>query len=266
MQRLLWSPLLLLPVLIACGESDNKDDAGTTTPDSGVVGDSGMPVDSGLPTDGGSGPTDSGVVQGPCNPIDGTGCIATDNYCVLQPQQDQGMCRLLINPVGHEQACDTTQQNCQAGYACVRFQGDATAVCHKVCSQLNGMGCEGLTGTSTVGYQCNIAVQGSTNFAFCGERPPPPRTCDPLNNTCPNNQNCGPISQTEVGCIPSGNVPLNSPCGAGAGACQRPGICAGLNGASPTCLEPCNLTTMVCSTPNTQCVNVGRPYGLCAPM
>lgn len=261
-----WAPLALSLAVFACSDSDPDTDGGTTNPDANSNVDSGLPGDAGTPQDGGNNPVDSGVVQGACNPVDGTGCLAADNYCVLQPQQDQGACRLLIGPVGHEQTCDQAQQNCEAGYACVAFQGDTTPICRKVCSQLNGMGCAGLTGTSTAGYLCNIAVQGSANYAFCGPRPPPPRTCDPLNNTCPNGQNCGPVSQTEVGCIPNGNVPLNGMCGGAAGACQRPGICAGLNGGMPLCNEPCSLTTMTCSTPNYQCVNVGRPYGLCVPM
>jgi hypothetical protein len=75
-------------------DSGSNTDTGTSNNDGGTNNDSGTNNDTGVNTDGGQ--------PGACNPVTGADCVGQDNFCVLQPMQDQGMCRMLINPVAHE--------------------------------------------------------------------------------------------------------------------------------------------------------------------
>lgn len=249
-QTLPWSLLLGSTLALAACSGDD-------TPDAGPV-DAG-PVDTGVEVD--AGPPDTGV-QGPCNPVDGTGCIETDKFCVLQTSTDEGQCRELINPVGHEEVCSQQLQNCEAGFACLLLQGEDDPTCRKVCRVIGGEGCDGLSG-SAAAYDCSLRLQGVRDYGFCA---PAAEACDPLNNQCPMAENCGFIDQEgNTGCIPAGPRQLGQTCNMD--ACARGGICVTLTNVSdtPTCYEPCDLSNPTCMQANYVCGDIGAPFGLCVP-
>lgn len=259
MRSLTSSPLALrlsavglAGLLAACSGGDDGADAGPM--DSGVAPDSGADID--------AGPADTGV-QGPCDPISGGGCLNPAQSCVLQIDDDDGQCRELINAVGHEEVCNQSLQNCEAGFACLFLQGDDDPTCRKVCDVRSGDGCDGVQG-SAAAYACTIRLQGIRQYGFCGEAA---EACDPLNSTCGMGENCGFVDDNgNTGCIPAGSSPLGGNCSMD--ACRAPGMCVTLTNVNmnPTCYEPCDLMNPVCSQPNHDCGDIGAPFGLCVPM
>jgi len=232
--------------------------SGSETPDAGTV-DAG-PADTGVEPD--AGEIDSGV-QGPCNPIDGTGCNEPDRFCVLQTDTDDGQCRELIGAVGHEQECNPSLQNCEAGFACLQIQGENAATCRKVCKLSMNEGCEGLTGGSAA-YSCNIRLQGIRQHGFCG---PAADACDPLDNMCPMAENCDFVdSNGATGCVPAGSTQAGGNCSMD--RCARGNLCVTLQNVSmdPTCYQPCDLQNPTCTQANYVCGDIGAPFGLCVPM
>lgn len=236
--------------LAGCSGSETVD-AGP--PDSG-------PVDTGVEPD--AGEVDSGV-QGPCNPVDGTGCNQADQFCVLQTSSDDGQCRELINAAGHEQECNQSLQNCEAGYACLLLQGENAPTCRKVCDIRDGTGCAGLAGSSAA-YACNIRLQGIRRHGFCG---PAAAACDPLDNMCPMAENCDFVDNDgNTGCVAAGPVLPGGNCSMD--RCRRGNLCVTLQNVSmdPTCYQPCDLQNPTCTQANYVCGDIGAPFGLCVPM
>ncbi|MCA9552082.1 MAG: hypothetical protein KC933_18725 [Myxococcales bacterium] len=260
-------PALRAPILIpiaALALSVAACSGTSETPDAGIAGDSGVEADSGVEPDAGE-EVDAGV--GPCNPVDGTGC-EMDNYCVYQSMTDKGTCRELINAMGFEEVCDTGLQNCDPGMVCLKLSGENAATCRKVCRLREGTGCEGL-GAGDIGaaasYACTLRLAGVVRtYGLCA---PAADRCDPLDNMCGAQENCEIVQDDgTTGCIVAGSQPLGANCSMN--SCRRGGVCWTMADVSmtPTCYEPCTLPNGMCTTANYACVNVGLPFGLCAPM
>ncbi|MFO0723534.1 MAG: hypothetical protein U1E65_07130 [Myxococcota bacterium] len=242
----------------ATTDADGGNQMGMDATQQGMDAGPGMDVpmgsDTGLPAQ------DSGVMMGACDPIANTGCTAPE-ICVFVPNLRMAQCRMPVAmPKTFEQVCTPANNDCAAGLTCLQFQGEANPTCRQNCNPNGGVDrCAGLAGTSSTGYACLAGIQGVNDIAFCAAKP---ADCVPYNDMCPMNQNCERISQTMVGCIPSGPTQNGGTCGTAMTSCAT-GNCLDI-GSGPTCYEACNAAMPACSNQGI-CIGLqGASFGLCA--
>lgn len=237
----------------ACGdEVPEMKDVGF--PDAGMLPDLGTP-DLGM-TDGGP--------MGPCNPVDGSGCPSGE-YCVLNLNTDEGVCRTLpaMNAFGEQ--CDSAMQDCAPGLVCVAIEQGQPAICAQACDNL-GSTCTGLPDTSST-YTCGNS-NAEANYGICFASGGP--SCDPLDALgCGANMTCGLVSADfDTACVDAGNGQVGGSCMPGTNECAPgQGICINLGG-TPSCFETCgpqkSCTSMnaACQTLQTQ-GGATSPFGVC---
>ncbi|MBI2378416.1 MAG: hypothetical protein HYV07_30740 [Deltaproteobacteria bacterium] len=142
---------------------------------------------------------------------------------------------------------------CQRGGTCLNL--GSGGVCYKPCETSSGTGCGQTEACSPI-----QGPSGLLPFGVCQAS----ATCTPLNDTCPQNQMCAPISQTAFGCTAAGTRNTGETCGGTLGQCVRGHMCAGAQGQQTTCFMACDAST---TCPNGTTCNLqalqGASFGLC---
>lgn len=137
---------------------------------------------------------------------------------------------------------------CAHGLACLNFGNGGR--CEELCNPATAGSCSGM-GEVCAGFSVPN-VPG--DFGACQPG------CDVYTQMCPNNGNCTLVSQTAVGCVPSGQVPPGGTCGAMA-PCAQGGHCLDL-GMGFRCFTACDMTHP-CPTMGATCqmTNPALPWG-----
>lgn len=208
-----------------------------------------------------------GIVIGACNATDGTRCDITRNLtCKWNLSTDQASCRCLSEPLGINAPCDPQNDQCDSGHACIQLAGDPEPVCYKVCSYMDGVGCDEVRATDpATAYACaplRVATGDLTReYGICfgvGT------TCDPFADQCPSDQACGLVGRVPA-CRPLGTRAIGQEC-SDTDQCVRGAVCVPLVDANgrplgTRCWEPCRLEQPECTMGD--CADVGLPIGLC---
>jgi len=247
------------------GNNTTNMDGGTAALDSGIIPDAGPGPQQTL-----CGEITPGVSTNPiCCPVDGKGCDG--NTCFFQGGTiNAPQCRDLAGaPVAQGQACNSSLNDCEAGFTCAQIRDDTEARCHKVCSWPNNDHCAGIQDPMTgLDYKCLFNFASNQAWGLC-EPAPVGGDCVPYNDMCPQGQHCEIISNAgEKGCVDDGPTAIGGNCSSGA-ACMRGGICVNLDGAAK-CYEPCDpANVMSCSDPMARCGGelssggMGFGFGVC---
>lgn len=253
--RMLATSLLLTG--FACGDDDSDPNGGTA--DASVTPDTG-PADTGTVD---MGPVDTGVLPA-CNPVDGSGCPAADEFCVLDFSMDRGSCRLLPDMLDRGQECSSALLNCAPGLSCVSLEQGTPPTCRQACRQ-GGSDCDSIDPDEA--FVC-VGGQDNTYGVCVGTGG---SACDPLANPsdCVLGEVCTSVPGTfETVCAPAGGTQLNGDCSMN-NCAQGQGICLTVSGQS-SCFEPCDLTNRICNQPDALCFTIGNEtmsyaFGACVP-
>ncbi len=180
-----------------------------------------------------------------CNPLMDT-CAANET-CT----QTQSGLKCQISGTGQKgEMCATT--GCQKGLLCVAIANHPEA-CLPPCDPSVSTPC----GPS--GDVC-LMLPG-LNYGVCKT---PMRSCDPLNDTCPLDQNCT-FQNPDLMCATSGTSTIGGDCSTQ--PCARGGVCAILNTTThPRCYQPCDPSmgmSRLCAV-GQSCISIGEPFGICA--
>ena len=242
-----WAPLAVA-LIMACGgnESPGPSPSGNDTGASADV-DAGVGEDAGEPGD---------VGAGPCDPVLGTGCT-DEASCVWLPTNDRAECRDVSAGRAIGQSCTVSAANCEEGASCVALDGAAPR-CYQACRPLqSNADCASLSGDNA----CVELVGTSGTYGVCT----PFERCDPLLDRCPAGEVCSFVQGGELGCAPSGAVPVRGDCSSD--PCDQGLICVNLGGdVGSRCFEACDARAIdpVCQTPATRCAALrAQTFGIC---
>jgi hypothetical protein len=140
---------------------------------------------------------------------------------------------------------------CQKGLVCVAI-ANHPAACYPPCDP------SATTTTCSTGDVCLMLT--ALNYGVCKT---PVRGCDPLNDTCPLDQNCT-FQNPDLMCGSAGTSTIGGDCSTE--PCARGGVCAILNTTmKPRCFQPCDPTmgmTRLCAV-GQSCISIGEPFGVC---
>lgn len=222
---------IFLPLALtftACSSSDDESDGGVN---SGA--DAGPGSDSGEPADGGGFPDADPPEVGPCNPVDGTGCMG-EQKCLFVPNINVQQCRLVGNPAKqHEEMCNGL--DCDVGLVCLNL-GDGQK-CYGVCDPMgSGVGCEDLGGMFGM-YSCVGLTDSQDNPLLYGACDGSNGTCNPQDDTCSVGKVCTRQAMGRPKCEAEGTVQLGGDCSME--NCARGGYCTD-QGGGLTCYKACN--------------------------
>ena len=219
---------------------------------------------SGLP--GGACTTACAAIGASCGPADAGLCI---------PMGETGGICIPTCTQGDPQACGA-----RSGYMCIPMQFDPALPPADACMPFCGLdpsSCEILSSCSLPMGFCAAAAEVCDDSNLVDEDSDGLRNCaDP---DCAGDASCASVAVGDAcsgaidcggyTCLPeSSGFPgglCTSYCDGPFDVCGPDGVCAGLAGAAPVCLDSCDLTTPVCRT-GYGCQDVGDGTGACAPL
>lgn len=247
---------LLAGLAVACDDAADPTPAPSTARDATTS----TPPDSGpAPID--AGPADTGAPV-TCDPVTDTGCGAKSCFWIGGPIGTQ--CRdVAAPPKTHEQPCSTQLFNCEAGYYCVRLDGENDPHCRKLCRTGSNRDCAAVVGGNPDGYRCGVTLDRPSSLGVCSPDEP---ECLPHADTCDAMEYCE-YTGGQLRCKPDGTPNVGDPCPLN--TCRRGAICLSRGGDPLTCFTPCDPAAMPNPCPGglacAAVVDRGRtlPFGVC---